>query len=198
MPRKPKFEDAPAAGQASLAMPDPGYVASSDMAHLLAACIADYPEKLGHLRDVTFATLSRTSTNAEDSFSVDGSGGGWIRAPKERAIYGLADAGVWMRSKWWDKLSPTQRRAWMFHQLSHFQINPNGTLRRVGHDVEAFADEALIFGTWDDGQLALFSQNLDRHGAPVAKAAPKPKAEPASGFGPDLDDTGHVKPALVQ
>lgn len=70
-------------------------------------------------------------------------------------------------------MTPEQRDAWVFHQLSHLHARPSGGgLVRVGHDVEAFADEPVHFGAWEE-QLSLFERNLDEYapGAGFLKAS---------------------------
>jgi len=169
---------------ASMAMPDSTYTLSGDIAEVVARVIARFPDKLGHLANAKLACLKRTSKRAEDTFQVDVAGGAFIRSDRERGIDYTYDAGVWFRSKWWDHMAVAKREAWVFHQLSHLQSRPSGGgLVMVGHDVEAFADEPVHFGAWDD-QLALFEANLDQYtpglglGRSTTKGAPATDAAP--------------------
>jgi hypothetical protein len=167
-----KSKDTPAPGQlASLAMPASTYTLSGDVATVVDRVIARFPQKFGHLVNAKLACLKRQSKRSEDAFSVDGSGGSFIRSDRERALPNAVDgqqvitfdAGLWFRAKWWDGMTPDQRDAWVFHQLSHLHARPSGGgLVRVGHDVEAFADEPVHFGAWEE-QLSLFERNLDEY-----------------------------------
>lgn len=165
---KPK----PVEGQiTSLAMPPSTYTLSGDVATVVDRVIARFPEKFAHLANAKIACLKRQSKRSEDAFTVDGSGGAAIRSDRERALPNALDgqsvitfdAIVWFRAKWWDGMTPDQRDAWVFHQLSHLHARPSGGgLVRVGHDVEAFADEPVFFGAWEE-QLSLFEKNLDQY-----------------------------------
>lgn len=159
----------------SFAMPASTYVLSSDVATVVERVIARFPVKFGHLVNAKLACMKRTSKRAEDTFTVDGAGRAFVRSDRERGITAGFDAGIWFRTKWWDAMSPERRDAWVFHQLSHLFSRPSGGgLVLVGHDVEAFADEAVHFGAWEE-QLALFEQNLDQYtpgGALIQRAAP--------------------------
>lgn len=153
-------DDRPDMEQMSLALPASTYNHSSDVAAVVQAVIGDFPEKFRHLVNAKIACLLRQSKTSEDAFSVDGSGGSFVRSDRERGISAMADIGVWFRAKWWQQFTPDARRAWVFHQLSHLAARPKGGgIVRVGHDAEVFAEEGLIFGAWYD-QLGLFSQNL--------------------------------------
>jgi len=157
-----KQPDAP--GQVTVsAMPDSTYMLNGDIATVVDRIIHRFPEKFGHLINAKLACLKRQSKRSEDAFSVDGSGGAFIRSDRERGLHGGFDAGVWFRAKWWDGMSVEKREAWVFHQLSHLGSRPSGGgLVMIGHDVEAFADEPVHFGAWED-QLSLFEQNLDQY-----------------------------------
>lgn len=169
-------KDKPVDGQLpSLAMPPSTYSLNGDIAVVVERVIKRFPEKFGHLVNAKLACLKRASKRSEDAFSVDGSGGAFIRNDRERGLSSTFDAGVWFRAKWWDGMTPDQRDAWVFHQLSHLSARPSGGgLVRVGHDVEAFADEPVHFGAWEE-QLSLFERNLDEYtpGSGFIKAARK-------------------------
>lgn len=165
----------------ALAMPDSTYVLSSDVAAVVERVITRFPEKFAHLANARLACLKRSSKRSEDAFGVDSSGGAFIRNDRERGITSAFDAGVWFRTKWWDNMAPDKRDAWVFHQLSHLHARPSGGgLVMVGHDVEAFADEAVHFGAWEE-QLALFETNLDHYtpGAALLGARAKSAQPPA-------------------
>lgn len=169
-------KDQAAPGQTVVsAMPDSTYVLSGDVATVKDRVIARFPEKFGHLANAKLACLKRVSKRSEDDFTVDGSGGAFIRSDRERGLDPSFDAGVWFRTKWWDQMTPEKRDAWMFHQLSHLVARPSGGgLVKVGHDVEAFADEPVFFGAWEE-QLSLFEQNLDAYtpGAGILRSSAK-------------------------
>ena len=163
---------------ASMAMPDSTYMLSSDVATVVERVIQRFPHKFGHLANARLACLLRASKRSEDEFGVDSSGHAFIRSDLERGITATYDAGVWFRRRWWEKMAVEKREAWVFHQLSHLHARPSGGgLVMVGHDVEAFADEPVYFGAWDE-QLALFEQNLDEYtpGAGLRRSATPPAA----------------------
>lgn len=173
----------------SLAMPPSTYTLSGDVATVVDRVIARFPQKFGHLVNAKIACLKRQSKRSEDAFSVDGSGGSAIRSDRERALPNVVDgetivtfdAILWFRAKWWDGMTPEQRDAWVFHQLSHLHARPSGGgLVRVGHDVEAFADEPVHFGAWEE-QLSLFERNLDEYtpGGPILAARRAKGDQPA-------------------
>jgi len=185
-------KDKTAEGQLqSLAMPPSTYTLSGDVATVVERVIARFPEKFGHLANAKIACLKRQSKASEDAFSVDGSGGSAIRSDRERALPNALDGGaiitfdaiVWFRAKWWDGMEPAHRDAWVFHQLSHLHARPSGGgLVRVGHDVEAFADEPEYFGAWEE-QLKLFTKNLTEYtpgGAILATKRAKGDQPPAA------------------
>lgn len=186
-------KDKTAEGQLpSLAMPPSTYTLSGDVATVVERVIARFPLKFSHLVNAKLACLKRQSKRSEDAFSVDGAGGCAIRSDRERALPNALESGqiitfdaiIWFRAKWWDQMSPDQRDAWVFHQLSHLHARPSGGgLVRVGHDVEAFADEPVHFGAWEE-QLSLFERNLDEYtpGGPIlaAKRAAKAEQPPAA------------------
>jgi|GEM_PF-6527509 len=176
----------PVVGQIAVqAMPDSTYVLSGDIASAVARVIARFPDKFGHLVNAKLACLKRQSKTSEDAFTVDGSGGSFIRSDRERGLDPSFDAGVWFRTKWWDSMAVDKREAWIFHQLSHLHPRPSGGgLVRIGHDVEAFADEPKHFGAWEE-QLSLFEKNLDQYtpGAALirpAKPSPATASPPAN------------------
>jgi hypothetical protein len=154
--------------QTKLAEATPGGLGSTyhhdpDMLRTVHDLIGEHPTRFGHLRGYTLAALRRDSKRTDDAFAVDKAGGSFVRNDRERGISAEHDAGVWFRGKWWDQMTEEQRRAWTFHQLLHLQTGAKGDgLRRVGHDVEAFAEEGLVFGAWD-ASLTLWQSNLDRH-----------------------------------
>src|SRR5919205_4045059 len=160
MPRKKDMPDDD--GQLFIGMPPSTYALNSDVAIVVERLIAYHSESLGHLANFKLACLRRSSTRTNEHFSVDKAGGSWVCGDRERGKDLRFDAGVWFQASWWDRFSPEQRQAWAFHQLCHLQMNPHGRLVRVGHDTEAFASEARIFGAWED-QLRLFAQGLDEN-----------------------------------
>lgn len=173
--------------QLTLAMPPSSYHHDSDMIALVQRVIGEHAQ-LAHLRGAKLVALRRETRRTDDSFAPDRAGGAFLRSDRERGVTSNWDAGVWMRGRWWDAMAPDQRRAWVFHLLSHLALRPGGEgLTKVGHDVEAFTDEALLFGTWE-AQLSLFAENLDRHALPpVAGDARPPKKARAV-----LDDEGRA------
>jgi hypothetical protein len=159
-----KKNEPPSEGQlVSMAMPPSTYTLSSEVAQVVERVIARFPQKFAHLANASLACLLRASKRSEDAFTVDGSGGSFIRNDRERGLASTFDAGLWFRQKWWAGMTIDQRDAWVFHQLSHLHARPSGGgLVRVGHDVEAFADEPVHFGAWEE-QLSLFERNLDQY-----------------------------------
>jgi hypothetical protein len=181
-------KDKTAEGQLpSLAMPPSTYTPSGDIATVVQRVIARFPLKFDHLVNAKIECLRRQSKASEDAFSVDGSGGAYIKNDRARAYPNLDeggrlvsfDCGVWFRAKWWDGMTPDQRDAWVFHQLCHLGSRPSGGgLVLIKHDVEAFADEPVHFGAWEE-QLSLFERNLDEYtpGGPILAAKRAAKAE---------------------
>ncbi len=97
-------EDAPQQ-LASMAMPDSTYVLNGDIATVVERIVKRYPHKFAHLANARLACLMRESKRSEDEFSVDGSGGAFIRNDRERGIDSRFDAGVWFRRRWWDRMA---------------------------------------------------------------------------------------------
>lgn len=165
-------------GQMSLAMPASTYALNSEIAEVVANVVRDFPEKFAHLVNARIACLKRQSPRSEDDFGVDRSGGSFVRSDRERGIDARFDCGVWFRGRWWDQMTIEARRAWVFHQLCHLAPRPAGEgLKRIGHDVEAFADEGLHFGEWMH-QLELFGDNVRKNrdaggGMQLPKRGPK-------------------------
>lgn len=172
-----------------LGVPASTYSHSEDVAGTVRAVISAYPLKFSHLNGIRMACLLRSSKRSEDQFSVDGSGGGFVRPDRERGIYDGAYLGVWFRDRHWNQMDDQAQRAWVFHQLAHFVARPRGEgIIRVGHDVEAFADEAAIFGAWES-QLVLFQRNMDQHHATSAGGLPPVPVEKPAGTPPTSIDS---------
>ncbi len=169
----------------SLAMPSSTFSQSSDVGDVAAELILQFPERLGHLAQFRFIHLRKHSKRTDSEFAVDGSGGGFVRSDRERGIFGRYDAGLWFDAKWWDRLTVHGRRAWVYHQLCHFLTRSKGIgLLRIGHDVEAFVSEGILFGAWDE-QLALFVQNVDPSRSqmapgPIKTVTPKAASQPTT------------------
>jgi hypothetical protein len=166
-----------------LGVPSSTYSHSEDVAGVVRAVISRYPLKFAFLNGVRIACLVRSSKRSEDEFGVDSSGGGFVRTDRDRGIYDGAYLGVWFRDRHWNQMDADAQSAWVFHQLAHFVARPKGEgIVRVGHDVEAFADEAAIFGAWES-QLVLFQRNMDQHysaGGALEQRAPEDVKAPTS------------------
>lgn len=163
------------------------YAHDDAVGDVVRTVLSKWPEKFRHLRSLAIASLRRESRASDDAFAVDKAGGAFVRADRERGVSSEYDVGVWFRGRFWDQMTPEQRQAWAFHQLSHLQPTPKGdSIRKVGHDVEAFTDEGLIFGAWE-ASLTLWATNLDRHERGEAPTPDVPKRVVAA-----TDDDGRT------
>lgn len=66
-----------------------------------------------------------------------------------RTVTGGLDGIVVVNKPWWDTATDRQRQALVYHELCHFDTNPEtGALGTVKHDLELFIGEAAHFGDW--------------------------------------------------
>ena len=49
---------------------------------------------------------------------------------------------------WWDEATPAARRALVDHELCHFDVDEDGVLSLLAHDVEEFAAVVARHGIW--------------------------------------------------
>lgn len=71
-------------------------------------------------------------------------------------LYGVLTGGlngiVVVNQPWWVTATDRQRQALVYHELCHFETNPEtGELGTVKHDLEVFIGEAAHFGDWRSG-----------------------------------------------
>lgn len=190
-PRKGKFtdtfEDEP---NDLVGMPPSTYSLSSDATVVVDQLMTAYPEQLGHLRNYRIALLRRNSSRTDNEFDVQGAGGAFVRADRERGMFPGFDAGIWFQGKWWDQFTPHQRKAWLHGYLLRLGIAPKGgRLKLLRPEVVEWASVVRIYGAWQP-TLELFAHGLDDHersgageaadGAVVRRLSAVPPPPPSS------------------